>query len=259
MIVASEKLEMQVESKLCEFRKWDICILNSAVRHMEHFKPDTKIYYLAFSPEYLLSWPDEEGMNIRNSLVFSEFIHKGLLDTLHQNKDYITFRFVDSVALSSLLGLVTDIRKEFEQKKPGYQLFIRGLVYRLFCVLSDPECYEAEYTDLGFDGGFSLALSAKKILDRTKEKITKHDLAERLNYNYEHISRVFVKHYKLTIPAYNKKICMREAASLLSKTTLSISIICKSLGYVNRTNFYNVFRKEYGCSPMEYRDKSIKN
>lgn len=104
---------------------------------MEHFKPNEKIFYLALSPEYLLNWPREEGMSLHRSYLFSKFFSKGLRDTLQQNKDFITFRYTKQEIVPPLYRIIADIRKEFENKQPGYQLFIRGLLYRIFCNLTD--------------------------------------------------------------------------------------------------------------------------
>ena len=46
---------------------------------------------------------------------------------------------------------------------------------------------------------------------------------------------------------------MAEAARLLRTTELPICQIAASMGYENRTQFYKVFRREYGLTPLEYR------
>ncbi len=255
MFIASDQFEMQVESQLCEFNKWDVCILNRSTRHMEHFKPNEKIFYLALSPEYLFNWPREEGMSLYRSYLFSKFFSKGLRDTLQQNKDFITFRYTKQEIVPPFYRIIADIRKEYENKQPGYQLFIRGLLYRIFCILTDRAHYEMEYMDLGFDEGFSLAFSVKQILDKNKRKMTTLEIAERLNYNSEYTNRVFKRHYGHTIPEYNRLICIRQAASMLCNTNQHIQTICKQLGFVNRTHFYDLFEHEYGCTPTEYRNK----
>lgn len=167
ILIASDHFEMQVESQLCEFNKWDVCILNRSTCHSEHFKPEGKAFYLVLSPEYLSNWPREDGMSLQRSLVFAKFFDKGLRDTIQQNKDYFVFRYTNQAIIPPLHGIIEDIRREFENKNPGYQLLIRGLVYRLFHVLSNSDCYQSDYIDVGSDEGFSLAFSAKLLLDKT--------------------------------------------------------------------------------------------
>lgn len=258
MVIASDQCEMQIESHLCEFKKWDVCILNRSTRHSEHFKPETKIFYLVLQPEYLLNWPQEEGVSLQHSLVFTKFFNKGLRDTLQQNKDFIVSRYISQARISPIEEIIENIRREFENKRPGYQLFIRGLTYQLFSLLADPKHYNTEYINLGSDEGFSLAFSAKQILDKNKRRMTKAQLAERLSYNSEYINRVFKKHYGYTIPEYNRLICMRQAASMLCDTNQRIHDICKQLGFKNRTHFYNLFKHEYDCTPYDYRKNRAK-
>lgn len=259
MLIASDEFEMQIESQLCQFNKWDVCLLNRSTRHAEHFMPEAKVFYLALMPDYLLNWPREEGMSLPNSILFTRFFSKVLRDASQHSKDFIVARYTDRTRLSPLYEIIEEIRKEFENKRPGYQLFIRGLIFRLFSNLVDPEYYEPEYIDLGFDEGFSLAFSAKQILDKNKRRMTKLQLAERLNYNSEYINRVFKKHYGYTIPEYNTKVCMREAASILCNTNQHIHKICQQLGFTNRTHFYSLFEREFGCTPSDYRRKGTGN
>ncbi len=258
MLVASDQFEMQIESQLCKFEKWDICVLNCSTRHSELFKPEDKVFYLALSPEYLLGWPQEEGMSLLHTLLFTKFFNKGLRDTLQQNKDYISAKYTNREIIHPLHGIMGEIRKEFEEKRPGYQLFIRGLIYRLFSILADPSYYRTEYVDLGFDDGFSLAFSAKQILDKNKRKMTKLQIAECLNYSSEHINRVFKRHYGCTIPEYNRLVCIRHAAYMISNTNQHIHEICRKLGFTNRTHFYDLFEREYGCTPSCYRERNNK-
>lgn len=258
IFIASDRLEMQIESSLCEFNKGDVCVLNRSTRHAEHFYPGVKMFYLAFSPEYLLNWPFEEGMGLQQSLILTKLFKKWPQDTLKQNKDYVCARYNDHAGTSPLNEIIGHIRREFKEKRSGYQSIVRGLLYRFLSSLADPKYYTTEYIDLVSDEGFSLAYSVKQILDKKKHKMTVLQVANCLNYNSEYINRVFKKHYGKTIPEYNKTVYMRQSALLLNTTGLPIHEICKQLGFTNRTHFYNEFEKEYGCTPNNYRIGHIK-
>lgn len=253
MLILSQRFEMQIESQRCEFHRGDVCILDRATRHGEHFDPGAAVFYLVLSPDYLLNWPREEGAALPPAL--RKFFAKGVRDTAQQNKDYFFFESHTRQAAGAQ-ALMEALRREFSEKRPGYQLFVRGWLYRLFCLLFDTGRYRADYVDLGADGGFSLAFSAKQILDRAKRRMTKQELAERLNYNADYIDRVFHRHYGYTVPAYTRAVCLRQAAYLLRSTGQCVHDIAKQVGFVNRTNFYALFAREYGCTPAEYRRRS---
>lgn len=254
LFVVSAHLEMQIESRLCQFYRGDVCILNCSTRHAEHYEPDTELFYLVLSPDYLLNFPRGEGPALSPELwrFFSKALHGSLL----QNKDYVAFQWRGDNIPVILRRVMTEIRGIFTEKMPGYPLFVRGQVCRMFSILSDPQYYETKFVDLGTDESFSLALSAKQVLDKTNYRMSKLQLAEQLNYSAEHINRVFQHHYGCTIPTYNRRICLKRAAELLRETPLPVHEICRQLGFVNRTNFYILFEQEYGLTPAEYRRKN---
>lgn len=253
IFVASDRFEMQIESKLCHFKKWDVCILNRSTKHAEHFNPHSKIFYIVISPGYMNSWPREEGMGLSSSLIFTQFFNNNLRYSLQQNKDFITATYNNTSEIPRTFNLIQAMIEEFDNRCPGYQLIIRGLLYRLLSLLGNSSYYSPNYTDLGYDDGYSLAFSTKQLLDKHKRKVTTNEISKSLNYNAEYINTVFKKHYGLTISKYNKQVCLKQAAYLLQTTHLQIHLICKQLGFSNRTHFYNLFKEEYGCTPFKFR------
>lgn len=252
--MASEHLEIQIESHRCHFYKGDVCILNHSARHAEHFESDTALFYLVLSLEYLKSFPRGEGLELSPQLkkFFFESVHASVL----QNRDYVVFRQRGKEDPPALDGIMQALRREFQEKQPGYQLFVRGQLCRLFAFLSDPCCYETKCVSLGSDEGYSLALSAKKILDKSGQRVNKQHLAKHLNYSAEYINQVFQKHYGCTISEYNRRVCLYQAALLLQETILPVHKIIRQLGFTNRTNFYRLFEREHGCTPAEYRRRN---
>lgn len=182
-----------------------------------------------------------------------KFFFENMRDPLLQNRDYAVFRWCGDGEPIILYQAMEDLRREFQEKRPGCQLFVRGHLCRIFSILSDTRFYEARCVNLGADEGYSLALSAKQVLDKCDHRISKQQLAKRLSYSAEHINQVFLHHYGCTIPEYNRRACLRQAAMLLRETSLHVHEIVRRIGFSNRTNFYKLFEKEYGCTPAEYR------
>lgn len=52
---------------------------------------------------------------------------------------------------------------------------------------------------------------------------------------------------------YFRKKRMSKAAELLTTTNLKIIDIANTVGYENQGKFANVFAKEYGITPLEFR------
>jgi signal transduction histidine kinase/CheY-like chemotaxis protein/ligand-binding sensor domain-containing protein/AraC-like DNA-binding protein len=49
---------------------------------------------------------------------------------------------------------------------------------------------------------------------------------------------------------------LSKAATLLRSSTMTVSEIIDQTGFTSRTHFYELFNKAYGCSPLEFRNKS---
>lgn len=253
----SGRFEMQIESMLRVFERWDLCVLNCTTKHTEHFEQGDSLFYLHLSADYLRAEPTIEKVSLRSFGQMSEFFYRDISEGTRHWKNCIHFHYVGGDMISPLHRIFTQMRAEMEHKEPGFQLLEYALVFRMFCILNDPAYYRAEYINFGSDDGASLALSAKQILDRTNRKMTKDELSERLNYDAEYINRIFKRHYGYSIPEYNRRRCMQLAADMLQNTRLSVSEICRRVDYTNRTHFYRMFAEQYGCTPIEYRARQF--
>lgn len=73
------------------------------------------------------------------------------------------------------------------------------------------------------------------------------------HYNPSHFSTTF--HQKMGMPYcdYLNLIKISYAKELLLSTGLNIADICFECGFMSHSNFLRLFRKETGCSPMQFR------
>lgn len=247
-------LKMQIESRLCLLREGEVCLLNRSTRHAEHFCANQQVFYIALSPSYMERWPVEEGVSLPRP--FYQLFHNGRTIrniTGPQNRDYVLATLLAAEGKTCALAMLKEIWKELEQKRPGYQLFVRGMLARMMGLLSDNRFYHGEYIDLGKNTDFELAQSVKKILDTNIRKTTKNELAQKFSYNGDYLNQIFRKYYNCSISEYNRRLCIRYMAYLLLATPKPIDAICRQLGFVNRTHIYQLFEKTYGCTPGEYR------
>ncbi|MDR1530617.1 MAG: AraC family ligand binding domain-containing protein [Clostridiales bacterium] len=179
IIAAVGIVEMQIESRLCQLNEGDVCVLNRSTQHAEHFKTGQKVFYITITPEYIKNWPKDEGTGLPR--LIAKLFDKGMDVPLYQNKDYIIAAGSNNDSLPGILSVIENIREEFEGKKPGYHFFVRGLLYRFFCTITNSKLYSIEYIDLGMDEGFSLAFSAKQIIDKNLRRTSKDEIAQNCN------------------------------------------------------------------------------
>ena len=84
------------------------------------------------------------------------------------------------------------------------------------------------------------------------DKITLSDIAEKLNYSSNYLSKQFKIHTGLTLREYifDKKI---EAAKSALQEGMSVSNACTTAGFNDYANFIRSFTKKTGISPGRYR------
>lgn len=91
------------------------------------------------------------------------------------------------------------------------------------------------------------------------QNISRSEIASSIYMNPEYLSRLFKKEKGISLSDYVIQEKLKIASSLLKGTNLSISIIASNIGYTNFSYFTQVFKKVYGVSPSEYRQKAFKS
>ena len=102
-----------------------------------------------------------------------------------------------------------------------------------------------------------VAYAVRYMTEHLQEPIRVEALARTL-----HISRIgllgkFKKHMGCTLSDFLIGLRMRHAKYLLLESQARISEIAPLCGYQNAYYFSNAFKKAYGCSPTEYRQRKL--
>ncbi|ANE45494.1 hypothetical protein SY83_03230 [Paenibacillus swuensis] len=102
-----------------------------------------------------------------------------------------------------------------------------------------------------------LMITAKDYIDRNLAKdLCVEELAQMLGISSSYFSLLFKQTHGETFIEYLTRQRMEKAKSLLLMSGLSISKICKEVGYAERRYFTKVFQKYTGELPSEYRANS---
>lgn len=103
----------------------------------------------------------------------------------------------------------------------------------------------------------------KKVKDHITEHFTEplrlDDLADLVGMSPTAFSRFFRLHTNQTLQNYIIDIRLGHAIRMLVDSNMSCSEICYSCGFNNISNFNRLFKKKKGSTPMEFREKYIKN
>lgn len=86
--------------------------------------------------------------------------------------------------------------------------------------------------------------------------ITIEDLAQQCNLDRSYFGKIFRDTMGKSPQEFLIQYRMSRAAELLKSDNLSIGEISQQVGYVNQLHFSRAFKKTYGISPREYRQKN---
>lgn len=103
-----------------------------------------------------------------------------------------------------------------------------------------------------------------EIAKHTKEILSKdlkvhhpaRELAALFSISETSLKNYFRGVYGQNLSEYMRDLRMEHASELLAHTRLSVSRIAEECGYLNQSKFAAVFRKQYSCTPLEYRRES---
>ena len=92
-------------------------------------------------------------------------------------------------------------------------------------------------------------------MQKNYDSITLSHLAEFFNYSERQMQRIIEKATGMTFVENIKRLRMSNAKEFLMNTDMTVSEIADRLGYYDASGFRQVFRKYYGVSPKEYRQR----
>lgn len=103
--------------------------------------------------------------------------------------------------------------------------------------------------------------SSTKILQSAMEYLQKNystiqsldDVATALFISKYHLCHLFSKYVEVSFNNYLNSIRLKNASELLVKTEQTVSEIASNCGFSTATYFCQVFKREFGSSPLKYR------
>ncbi|MFA9399042.1 MAG: helix-turn-helix transcriptional regulator, partial [Clostridiaceae bacterium] len=85
--------------------------------------------------------------------------------------------------------------------------------------------------------------------------ITLESVADHFYISKEYLSKMFKIHTKMNFSYYITEKRMKKAKELIVEQGIKIKNVAELVGYVDITHFYKKFKKYYGITPGEMREK----
>ena len=89
----------------------------------------------------------------------------------------------------------------------------------------------------------------------SSENVSMDEAANHVGYSKFHFARLFKEYTGMTFNDYQTTLKLKEVERQLTDTDLQISDIAMSCGFNNLTSLSRCFKKQYGCSPSQYRNR----
>lgn len=96
------------------------------------------------------------------------------------------------------------------------------------------------------------------IRSHTNESISIDDVARQVHRSSSYMMRRFKEELGIHIGAFITRCKLEEAKTLLTYSDKSLAEISNYLCFSSQSYFQNVFKKQYGITPMQYRKKTQK-
>ncbi len=174
-----------------------------------------------------------------------------LKDTLlRENNPFCTK--LDEDNLKIIRDLVYAACHARQKAEPNHRLLAYSAVLYVLTVMSNQEAV-------------ALKKQAPSLTNRALGYINKHfsedisltDVAENCSVTPNHLGAQLSQTIGMSFSEYLTRLRLQNACYLLSKTKASVKSIAQESGFRSATYFSQVFKKGFGCTPREYREKEM--
>lgn len=93
------------------------------------------------------------------------------------------------------------------------------------------------------------------VIQEHYKTLTLADLAKQFHYSPQYISTLIKEHTGKTFVSLQRDLRLDYARHILLSSNSSISFIASDAGYESEEYFIRIFKSQFGCSPLKYRQK----
>lgn len=229
-------LRLQVDRRLYQVKAPSLIFLNKLEQHsLQVVSSVYERYYLCISPVAAGNLIREYTLLTLLSNRPKDFSHVLDISTAQQEAERI---FCECIREYEQMPLYTN------QRQAALLTDLLVQIYRL-----QPNLFTAESNK-----SISVIWSIQCRFEREyAEKINLSALAEEYHMSVSYLSHLFKRITGYSVMEYLTMCRLSVAKKLLSETNMSVTEVVFATGFSDSSNFSRVFKREIGCSPMDYK------
>ncbi|MBK1809964.1 helix-turn-helix domain-containing protein [Clostridium sp. YIM B02505] len=235
-----------IDDKEITLKKGELIFLNQYITH--EIKPSKKediIINFIIKPkffDYILGFLDND--NIISSFLITT------LYTNYEEGEYLYFKVSDNKEIQSLVErIIIELYTPSIMSEATIKLLVGLLIVELIKNSQDVETYSVDNYEK------MLIIQCLKYIDEFYQKGNLFEISKKLKQPHYKLSKLIKKHTKMTFKELLQQKKLSKAVELLKFSEYPIVEIIDLVGYENLTYFYKIFKKKYGTTPKEYREK----
>ena len=161
--------------------------------------------------------------------------------------------------IDEFMDFPDELRERFQVFYKGmYQMSVHQIVYAFYQLLVSVVEWKQSPDSLGsrqyFQEYISIALAY--IQTHLNEELSISKIAEQVHLNQVYFGRLFKNVMKMSFNRYLQNLRIEEAKKMLVEDKSTITEICDKVGIANPSYFSQLFKKNTGMMPSEYKRRS---
>ena len=262
MYVYDGSLYHLLEGRKILYTAGSCCLINQNLRHNESFDTPYTVIFFNIKPDFLARlqnygrpyiFRDEAALG---SNLTTQYLYESAKS---EEKSFLDYQpiFQNHASQERMRELFDQMIRTLLNHEFGSTFHIQALFCRMINILSNPEYYHVSRVQLLSDTDSVIFNRIRNLVEDSYGRITRSELVQTLNYSSSYISHIVKKHTGMSLSDFSMSICLESAANLLIGTDKTVTEIMEYLNFTNRTHFYQLFEKKYGCTPKQYRSSAL--
>lgn len=245
--VVKGELHQRIIDKDIIFKEGELCLIDRNCAHQDYLLDNSSVVlFLCLRNDVLPEIMDE---NVTTHKIIT-FLQTALMEQ-KELQQYVHFRPIGNVG-EEMEHCLSLLAKELHQDKAGAPFIIKGLLMRIFRLLSTK--YEFQLSrQQKRDMNWAVFEDVCHYIEKNYKTVTIQELSKVFHFQEDYFNRLIKKRLGKTYCQFLQEVRLFKAEQLLVQSDMTVSEIAEEIGYRNKGYFYKLFAEKFGMTPAEYR------